>query len=115
MNLNKKKIIITLFILLGLILISTISTAMFNYQTVDTSIGIVEGTGVDIRTGPGTNFNVITQVNKNEYVRIFAKIGDWYVIQTDKNYIGAISSTYVRLVYPDNNQTERNKSCPDST
>lgn len=76
------------------------STAILHYQTVGTSTGIVTATSLNVRQGPGTNFKSVTLVNKNEYIRIFAKIGDWYVIQTDNNYIGAASSKYIRLVYP---------------
>ncbi|MDR0978710.1 MAG: CAP domain-containing protein [Lachnospiraceae bacterium] len=38
-------------------------------------------------------------MKKNEYVRVFAKIGKWYVIQTDSDYIGAVSSDYIKLMY----------------
>ena len=43
---------------------------------------------------------------KNEYIRIFAKIGDWYIVQTDNNYIGAASSNYIRLVYPSGSNSQ---------
>ncbi len=46
----------------------------------------------------GTNYNVITTVNKNEYIRVFAGVGEWYIIQTDSDYVGAVSRKYVR--YP---------------
>lgn len=54
-------------------------------------------------------------VYKNEYIRLFAKIGDWYVIQTDSNFIGMVSSKYVKLIYPtqgatENNTTDNNKT-----
>lgn len=48
----------------------------------------------------GTNYNVITTVNKNEYIRVFAGVGEWYIIQTDSDYIGAVSRKYVRAIYP---------------
>ena len=38
-------------------------------------------------------------IYKNEYIRVFAKIGDWYVIQTNGDYIGMVSSKYVKLIY----------------
>ena len=44
----------------------------------------------------GTNYNVITTVNKNEYIRVFAGVGEWYIIQTDSDYVGAVSRKYVR-------------------
>lgn len=48
----------------------------------------------------GTNYNVITTVNKNEYIRVFAGVGEWYIIQTDSDYVGAVSRKYVRAIYP---------------
>lgn len=50
--------------------------------------------------GHGTNYNVITTVNKNEYIRVFAGVGEWYIIQTDSDYIGAVSRKYVKAIYP---------------
>lgn len=95
-----KKIIISLILIIFIISISNISTAMTHYQTVGTATGIVTATGLNIRQGPGTNYKVVTTVYKNEYVRIFAQIGDWYVIQTDKDFIGMASKKYIKLVYP---------------
>lgn len=48
----------------------------------------------------GTNYNAITTVNKNEYIRVFAGVGEWYIIQTDSDYVGAVSRKYVRAIYP---------------
>ena len=94
------KIIICTVIFLVLIGIMNKSTAMSHYQIVDTSTGIVTADALNVRQGPGTNFKIVTVVYKNEYIRIFAKIGDWYVVQTDSDYIGVASSKYIRLVYP---------------
>ena len=95
-----KKIIISLILLIMIISISNISTAMTYYQTVATPTGIVTASALNVRQGPGTNYKIVTMVYKNEYIRIFAQIGDWYVIQTDKDYIGMVSKSYVRLIYP---------------
>ncbi len=96
----KIKLLITILLFIGLIIVGNTSTAMLNYQTVGTPTGIVTASSLNVREGPGTNFKSVGLVNKNEYIRIFAKIGDWYVVQTDDNYIGAASSNYIRLVYP---------------
>ncbi len=103
---SKKKlicIIIVIIIVTMSIIIKSNTYAMQHYQTVDTPTGIVTADVLNVRSGPTTNYKVITQVYKNEYIRIFAKVGTWYVIQTDKDYIGAVSSSYVRLVYPQAN------------
>lgn len=94
------KLLLTILLFLTLIFISNKSTAMLHYQTVGTPTGIVTASTLNVRQGPGTTYKSITTVSKNQYIRIFAKIGDWYVIQTDDNYIGAASSKYIRLVYP---------------
>ena len=94
------KILLTILLFFSLLFISNKSTAMLHYQILGTSTGIVTATSLNVRQGPGTTYKSITTVSKNEYIRIFAKIGDWYVIQTDSNYIGTASSKYIRLVYP---------------
>lgn len=48
----------------------------------------------------GTSYNVITTVNKNKYIRVFAGVGEWYIVQTDSDYVGAVSRKYVRAIYP---------------
>lgn len=48
----------------------------------------------------GTNYNVVTTVDKNEYIRVFAGVGEWYIVQTDKDYVGAVSKKYVKAIYP---------------
>ena len=48
----------------------------------------------------GTSYNVITTVNKNEYIRVFAGVGEWYIVQTDSDYVGAVIRKYVRAIYP---------------
>lgn len=89
--------IIVLLILVG---ITTSSIGMQHYYKLDFVTGIVTADLLNVRSGPSTNHNVVTQVKKNEYIRVFAGIGNWYVIQTDKDYIGAVSKDYIKAIYP---------------
>ena len=100
-----KKFIISIILFLFMAFISVTSTAMTHYQTVGTTTGLVTASALNVRQGPGTNYNKVTIVYKNEYVRIFAQIGDWYVIQTDKDYVGMVSKQYIKLIYPTQNNT----------
>lgn len=104
------KLLLTILLFLTLIFISNKSTAMLHYQTVGTPTGIVTASTLNVRQGPGTTYKSISTVSKNEYIRIFAKIGDWYVVQTDDNYIGAASSKYIRLVYPNSSGNQGSSS-----
>lgn len=99
--LNNKKIIIPIIGLTIIILsiLVNVSNGMQYYQTVGSTTGIVTATKLNVRSGPTTSYGVVTQVSKNEYVRVFAQIGSWYVIQTDKDYIGMVSNKYIKLLY----------------
>ena len=106
-----KKLIIIISIFTFLICLAGKTIAMSYYETVGTTTGIVTTTALNVRTGPGTNFTPIATVYKNEYVRVFAKIGSWYVIQTNNDFIGVASTKYIRLVYPtQGSQTQGNTS-----
>ena len=100
-----KKLIIALILFITIISISTASKAMSHYQTVGTTTGLVTASALNVRQGPGTNYKAVTMIYKNEYIRVFAKIGDWYVIQTNGDYIGMVSSKYVKLIYPKSNNS----------
>jgi len=101
-NITKKKLFLILGVITMLVFISITysSNAMQHYYKVDFQTGIVTATALNVRQGPSTSYKTITQVYKNEYIRVFAGIGDWYVIQTDKDYVGVVSSKYVKPIYP---------------
>ena len=105
-----KKLIISLILFITIISISTVSKAMSHYQTVGTTTGLVTASALNVRQGPGTNYKAVTMIYKNEYIRVFAKIGDWYVIQTNGDYIGMVSSKYVKLIYPKSNNSNNQNS-----
>lgn len=48
----------------------------------------------------GTNYPVVAKVNKNEYIRVFAGVGSWYIVQIEGDYVGAVSKQYVKAIYP---------------
>jgi len=105
-----KKIIISLLIISTLMMSSSILFAMRNYEEVDFVTGLVTASALNVRTGPSTNYRVIGNVYRNEYIRIFAKIGEWYVIQTPSDQIGAVSSKYVKAIRPNSNNSVTNNS-----
>lgn len=102
-----KRLAILIIILLVLLCSFSVKTiAMTHYQTVGTTTGLVTATALNVRQGPGTNYKVVTLIYKNEYIRVFAQIGDWYVIQTDNDYVGMVSKNYVKLIYPTQGATD---------
>lgn len=90
-----------IFFLLTLILTIVIGSNAFaitDYEKLDFATGIVTASALNVRTGPSTNYKVSGLVYKNEYVRVFAKVGSWYVIQTEGDLIGCVSTKYVRAI-----------------
>ena len=101
-TIKKKYILILTIISIFIILIFNISTVfgMQHYYNVDFSTGLVTATTLNVRSGPGTNYKVVATVKKNEYIRVFAGVGDWYVVQVEGDYIGAVSKKYIKPIYP---------------
>lgn len=106
-TIKKKSILkISMIIVFTLVLCGvTTSFAMQHYYKLDFSTGLVTATTLNVRSGPGTHFKIVTTVQKNEYIRIFAGIGDWYVVQVEGDYIGAVSKKYVKPIYPSSSNT----------
>lgn len=105
LTIKKKNIFKVTIIIAFVLVISRVSTSfgMQHYYKVDFSTGLVTATTLNVRSGPGTQYRVIATVNKNEYIRVFAGVGDWYVVQVEGDYIGAVSKKYVKAIYPSSN------------
>ena len=95
-NIKKKTIFkassVILFVMV--ICLFTKSFGMQHYYKVDFSTGLVTATTLNVRSGPGTNYNIVATVKKNEYIRVFAGVGDWYIVQIEGDYVGAVSKKF---------------------
>lgn len=115
-TLKKKKTICLLVIgIIGIAFLGiTTSFGMQHYYKVDFSTGLVTATTLNVRNGPGIGYKVIATVKQNEYIRVFAGVGDWYIVQIEGDYVGAVSKKYVK---PINSSTynESNKSNSSSS
>ena len=106
-TIRKKKVLKLAMIMIFALVVCGVSTsfAMQHYYKVDFSTGLVTATTLNVRSGPGTQFRIIATVNKNEYIRVFAGIGDWYVVQIEGDHVGAVSKKYVKAIYPNSSNT----------
>ena len=103
------KIKVGIFVIFAItICIASTSFGMQHYYKVDFSTGLVTATTLNVRSGPGTGYNIVTTVKKNEYIRVFAGVGDWYIVQVEGDYIGAVSQKYIKPIYPNSNNTGTN-------
>lgn len=120
-NLGKHKKILKIgaiaLVILNISILAISKTfAMQHYYEVDFVTGLVTADLLNVRSGPSTDYDVITQVRKNEYIRIFAAIGTWYIVQIEGDYVGAVSQKYVKPIYPNtNNSTGSNTNNNQNT
>ncbi len=113
---TKKRIIKTLMIVIFVFIVSgmTMSFGMQHYYKVDFSTAIVTATTLNVRAGPGTQYKVVATVKKNEYIRVFAGVGNWYIVQIEGDYVGAVSKQYVKPIYPNANNSGNNQGSSSS-
>ena len=113
----KKKNILNFIIFAVFIIILFKITNVFGmqyYYKVDFSTGLVTATTLNVRSGPGTKYNVVTTVKKNEYIRVFAGVGDWYIVQVEGDYVGAVSKKYIKAIYLNSSSNTNNNSSSGS-
>ena len=99
---KKTYIVLVVSLLIFAIIVFNVSTVfgMQHYYNVDFSTGLVTATTLNVRSGPGTKYNVVATVKKNQYIRVFAGVGEWYIVQVEGDYVGAVSKKYVKPIYP---------------
>lgn len=79
--------------------IYSICFGMEEIEGLDFNTGQVIAKKLNIRRGPGINFENVGILSENSYIRVFAKIGNWYVVQTENNIIGAVCADYIKPCY----------------
>lgn len=106
-TIKKKSILKVIMVMTFLLMIGVFTTSfgMKHYYKVDFSTGLVTATTLNVRSGPGTGYKVVATVKKNEYIRVFAGVGDWYIVQIEGDYVGAVSKKYVKAIYPNSNNS----------
>ena len=113
LTIKKKHILRAAMVIVFTLIVGAYSTSfgMQHYYKLDFSTGLVTATTLNVRSGPNTKYPIVATVKKNEYIRVLAGIGEWYVIQTEGDYIGAVSKKYIKAIYPNSSgNTENNTS-----
>ena len=119
-HIKKKKILTFSSIFLTLIItfgIFSTSFGMQHYYKLDFSTGLVTANRLNVRSGPGTGYSVVKTVNKDEYIRVFAGVGDWYIVQVEGDFVGAVSKKYIKPIYPtgSENTTQTGNNASNNT
>lgn len=85
---------------------------MLNMRALILILGKVTASCLNVRCGPGISYNRVGKLYKGDYVDVFAKVGSWYIIKTDNDLVGAVSSDYLEAVY---DESERYSNSEEST
>jgi uncharacterized YkwD family protein len=83
---------------------------MQHYYKLDFTTGLVTADKLNVRSGPGTGYPVVATVNQNQYIRVFAGVGNWYIVQVEGDFVGAVSKKYVKPIYPNSSGTSSGTS-----
>jgi len=116
-TIKKKHILNYIMLIIFAIVVFNISTVfgMQHYYNVDFSTGLVTATLLNVRSGPSTKYGVVATVKKNEYIRVFAGIGDWYIVQVEGDYVGAVSKKYVKAIYTGSSSNSSSSSSQNTS
>lgn len=107
-------LILIVFVFVFVVSGMSMSFGMQHYYKVDFSTAIVTASTLNVRAGPGTQYKVVATVKKNEYIRVFAGVGNWYIVQVEGDYVGAVSKQYVKPIYPGINTGSASQSTGNS-
>lgn len=110
LTLKKKNIIklTMLIVFVSVVCIFSRTFGMQHYYNVDFSTALVTATNLNVRSGPGTQYKIVTTVKYGEYIRVFAGVGDWYIVQVEGDYVGAVNKKYVKAIYPNSTTNQGN-------
>lgn len=88
LTLKKQKKIVTLFIIALFIGLTTFATVVLaNQGTIK-----VDASVVNVRTGPGLSYDIMTQVTGGEKVTMLTEENEWYKVRLSNDQIGWIAS-----------------------
>ncbi len=91
LKLKKLTVLLAAFVLLTGMTVTSVSAESYP------CVGIVTGTNVNVRSGAGTNFSVLTQINSGVLLDVFEKNGNWYKIGTGGGNFAYICADYVSI------------------
>ena len=71
----------------------------FSYKTGNATVNV---SGLNMRTGPGTEFAALASIGKSQAVKIVGQVGSWYAVYDyNTNQIGFVDGNYITVVSED--------------
>lgn len=95
------------------IIISGLLLAFFFQQPVQASIVIVEENNLNVRSGPGTDYDRVGQVNSGEQYKLLEENDEWIHIQLE-DYTGWVTKEFI-TIQTDESKDEEKSEKPQKT
>lgn len=74
-------------------------TDLFSYKTGNATINV---SGLNLRSGPGTDFTQLASLGKSQAVKIVGQVGEWYAVYDyNSNQVGFVNGNYITIVSED--------------
>ncbi len=105
--LKKNKFKILGIVILMIFVLSIFSKSLgVEVKAVDFKKAKVNVKCLNVRCGPGIQYDKIGKIYKDDYIEILGQVGDWYVVITENNYVGTVFKEYVEAIENDNSNNE---------
>lgn len=94
----KRKILFILILAIVILgeLMSINTLAMKQSEEPEFENGEVTAGKLNVRKGPSTEYGIVDMLNQGEKIKIYAKLDNWYIVQTEEDVIGCVSSEYIK-------------------
>lgn len=78
--------------------IQKIDSSLFpEFEILDKFTATIKSERTNIRSGPGTNYSIVTTLSNSSKVDVIGKSDNWYLITTDTNYVGLVRSDLLEI------------------
>ncbi len=74
-----------------------VSSEYITFEETNIGTGVITGSVVNVRSGPGTEYEVLTTVKKSERVKAISRSGEWFKISTSGGTVGWVLGEYIDL------------------
>lgn len=96
--------------------IQSIDTTNFpEFEALNTFSTTTKNEKINLRTGPGTSFSVVTTLSPSTNIQVIGKVNDWYLVVTQNNFVGLIRNDLLNLQENNENQNNNPNTLPNTT
>lgn len=94
---------------------NTDTSAFPKFEPLETFTTTIKNESTNIRTGPGTNFAVVTTLAPSTNVQVIGKSDKWYLVVSPNNFVGLVRDDLINITPTgDSNQNNNLGTLPNT-